>query len=310
VSLEVLAPGPLTTVQDLGRPGLGALGVPASGAFDRLACRAANRLVGNPDGAAVLEATLAGPTLRATADHVLAGVGEVELALEGRPAPAAETLHLPAGATLAVGRVRRGARAYVAVAGGIDVPATIGSRATHPAAELGGLGGRALASGDVLPVGPAPEAPLRRRLRPGALPEPGARVRAVPGPDEEALRPGALERLLVAAWRVTPRADRTGIRLAGEPVPLAGSAERDPGGLVPGCVQVPGDGLPIVLGPDGPTTGGYPAVATVVAADLPLLAQARPGDTLRFVPATPEQGRAAWRERLRALEEGIEVIGS
>jgi biotin-dependent carboxylase-like uncharacterized protein len=310
VSVRVLAPGAFTTVQDLGRPGLGAHGVPPSGAMDQLSLRATNLLVGNPEDAAGLEITMTGPELLFEEDRVIAIAGApFDVRLNREQVEPGRSFVVPGGATLTIGRTRTGARSYLAVRGGIDVPPVLGSRSTFVPAGFGGAGGRPLASGAVLAIGSAKDSPLRT-LAQAALPVPGreAVLRAVPGPQEEPFTPKAVAAFFGAAWRVSTRSDRVGVRLEGEPIEAAGSSELDPEGVVTGTVQVPADGSPIVLGPDRPATGGYVKIATVVTADLPLLAQARPGDTLRFAAASVSEGRAAWRERLRALREGIEEV--
>jgi antagonist of KipI len=308
MSLRVLSPGAFTTVQDQGRAGWASIGVPPSGAFDPFALRAANLLVGNDETAAGLEITLHGPALICEGDVVVAVVGApFEITVDGRAVPVGVTVSLRAGQSLRVGRTRVGVRAWIAVRGGIDVPLVLGSRSTHAVAGLGGFSGRALVDGDVLSVGVAIAQDERpRRIDEDPRPAPGSprTVRVVPGPQAEAFTGTAESAFYAGVYAVTPRADRTGIRLEGDPV-LADRADIDPEGVVPGAIQVPGDGAPIVLGPDGPATGGYAKIATVITADVPILAQARPGDTLRFVPMVVDEAREAYRARERALHAAI-----
>jgi antagonist of KipI len=313
VSVRVVRPGAFTTVQDLGRPGWGASGVPPSGAMDELSFRASNLLAGNDEDAAALEITLGGLEVVCSAEHRYALAGaSVEARVDGGLVPSGRSFVIPAGATLSIGTTRSGVRCYLAVAGGIDAPVALGSRSTFVAAGFGGLDGRALKAGDVLSVGPSSGSPHdQRALASGALPEAAREtiLRVVRGPQEDAFTGEGIDTFYSSPYRVSPRSDRAGVRLEGAPIGIAGEADLDPEGVVTGSVQVPADGMPIVLGPDRPATGGYVKVATVISADLPVLAQARPGDTLRFVTIDVEDARAAWRERLRVLHEGFEELG-
>lgn len=310
--ITVYAPGALTTIQDLGRTGHAASGVPPSGAMDPWSLRAANLLVGNDEGAACLECTLTGPTLAFDAPATIALAGsdadaralvslpgsEFERDVEARPVPMNRTVALEPGEVLEVGRLRGGARSYLAIAGGIDVAPVLGSRSCHPSA---GLGPPPLRAGDVVRTGAAREAPRRAR-RPIPIPD---AVRALPGPQSASFEPAARAAFFEADWTVTPQADRAGVRLEGPALRHEGPAEIDPEGVPRGAVQVPGDGRPIVLCADGPATGGYPKIATVIAADVWVFAHVRPGATLRFVETTVEGARAAWLERERELRASI-----
>jgi antagonist of KipI len=313
VSVQVVRPGASTTVQDLGRPGWGASGVPPSGAMDALSFRAANLLAGNDEDAAALEITLGGLEVVFSAEHRCALAGApVEARIDGELVRAGRSFVIPTGAALSIGATRSGVRCYLAVAGGIDVPVALGSRSTFVAAGFGGLDGRALKTGDVLSVGPPSGSPHEQRaLTAGALPETAREtiLRVVRGPQEDAFTGEGIDTFYSNPYRVSPRSDRAGVRLEGAPIAIAGEADLDPEGVVTGSVQVPADGMPIILGPDRPATGGYVKVATVITADLPVLAQARPGDTLRFVRIDVEDARAAWRERLRVLHDGFEELG-
>lgn len=311
MTIHVHAPGALTTVQDLGRPGWGSAGVAPSGAMDAFALRAANLLVGNDADAAGLEITITGPELVFMDAAVVALAGApFDVALDGTPAPRGESIRVSSGGRLVIGRATIGARGYLAVRGGIDVPLILGSRSTHVAAGLGGKLGRALTTGDPLNVGRSQNDQPLRRLGTDALTPiaPEQIVRVVPGPQEDSFTQRGIDSFFTSPFRVSPRSDRTGVRLEGESIEHAGPADLDPEAVVTGAIQMPGDGQPIVLGPDRPATGGYVKIASVIAADLPLIAQARPGDTLRFVRATVEEARQAWRDRERAVAEGIEDI--
>ena len=265
--IEVLDSGPLTTVQDRGRPGLAHLGVPPSGAADPRAYELGSRLVGNRPGAASLESTLGGPKLRFLADGVVALTGA-----EHWPA-----FEVAPGDILDVEPYARGARVYLSVRGGIDVEPVLGSRSTD---LMSGLGPPVVRPGDVLRVGDevagAPEP-----LSAGPLPaEPALRV--VAGPRADWFAPQALASLTSQAWRMSTSSNRVGIRLEGEPLEWARSEELRSEGLVTGALQVPPNGQPILLGPDHPTTGGYPVLAVVCSDDLWLMGQLRPGDRVRF----------------------------
>jgi biotin-dependent carboxylase-like uncharacterized protein len=268
--LTVLRAGPLLTVQDAGRPGLAHLGVPPSGAADLLSYDAANALVGNEPGAACLEATLAGPSLRFDAPTLVAVTGaEAGARLDGEELPLGEALE---GTLLELGPYRIGIRAYIAVKGGIDVEPVLGSRSRD---LLTGLGPPPLRDGDVVGIGV--------RIAEGCQPPSrcltpvGETLTVVPGPRAEWFRT-----LAGTTWRVSPASNRIGTRLEGLPLERLLHDELLSEGVVTGAVQVPPNGQPILLGPDHPTTGGYPVVAVVRGDDLPLAGQLAPGTTVRF----------------------------
>ena len=304
MSVQVLAPGLLTTVQDLGRTGWRHLGVGSAGALDAHAHALANLLAGNPPDAASLEITLAGPTLRfAQAARVALCGAEIDARCDGIVLPGARPWVLPAGATLALGACRRGARAYLAIGGGLDVPAVLGSRSTDLRGGFGGLGGRALREGDVLPLAVAAQDVDAPRVAPwwiDARPEAGAdgAIRVLAGAD--ATQPG--DALFRQAWRVAAASDRQGLRLEGDaPLQLADAGERVSAPVAPGTIQLPPDGRPIVLLADAQTHGGYPRIGHVIRADWPRLAQLRPGEAVRFAPVAPAQAQAAWRRQRHVL---------
>ena len=282
-ALEVLATGPLTTVQDRGRIGHAGLGVGPSGAADAVSHALANRLVANRADAATLEVTLGGLHLRA---H-----GAVTLAVTGAPAPLRTdgrtvapncVLHVPDGAELVLGTPGRGLRTYVAVRGGIDVPPVLGSCSTD---VLAGLGPDTVSPGTRLPVGPAPEGwPGLDQAPVGEVGAPDVVLRAVPGPRVDWFTGAALDTLFTGAFEVTPHSDRVGARLSGPVLERARDGELPSEGMVAGALQVPPGGEPVLFLADHPATGGYPVVAVVPAADLPLAAQARPGTRVRFRP--------------------------
>jgi len=313
MTLIVEKPGLLATVQDLGRPGLRALGVPTCGAMDTYALRAANALVGNPPDAAALELTLGGSAFIAGGELLAAVCGaDLTATLDGEPLPLWRPVLLPRGSRLAFGGAAAGCRAYVAVAGGFAVPPALGSRATDVRAAIGGFAGRPLAAGDTLPCGAACApaaaawaaawlAALQRsraaapdRRKPAAAPwflppqayggytAAGIVLRAMPGPAFGQLEEAARTALFAEPFRAAPASDRMGVRLSGPMLASGGRAEMLSHGVLPGAVQLPAGGRPIVLGADGQTTGGYPVIAHVASVDLPLLGQIKPGDTVRF----------------------------
>jgi biotin-dependent carboxylase-like uncharacterized protein len=291
VSIEVVEPGILTTVQDaVGRRDWRHVGVPAGGAADPWSARLVNRLVGNPDRAALLEVTLAGPTLRFIEPALVALVGQMAATLDGLPLRPNAARPVRAGAQLRIGE-GRDARAYLAIGGGLKVDPLLGSASTDLRSGFGGLDGRALRAGDRLSHGSA-AGPGYRWL--GV--EPTGPIRIVPGPHP------AIEGLTGVLWRVGAEADRTGVRLDG---PRMEGGEVASMGLPLGAIQVPPDGRPIVMLADRPVTGGYPLPAVVIGADIGRVARLRPGDELRFASVSTDEARSALRraeEELAALE--------
>ncbi len=286
-AFEVIEPGLCTTVQDRGRPGLADQGVPPSGWLDGPSARLANRLVGNDDQSAVLEATVRGPSLRldgppGTSRAIAVTGADVHLLIDGIPAATNAPVEVRAGAMVEVGWIQSGARSYLAVAGGIDVPPVLGSRSTD---ALSGLGPAPLEAGRRVPLGV--DRGLRSSLGlapvPARLSEPTLRV--VPGPRADWLVPEALSVLTAAAWTIGRDSNRVGLRLVGSLLERGCDGELAPEGLVAGAVQVPSSGEPVLFLADHPVTGGYPVLAVVVSADLHLAAQLRPGSVLHFALA-------------------------
>ena len=279
-TVGIVAPGALATVQDLGRTGLAHLGVSRSGAADRASLRLANRLVGNAESAAGIEALLGGLTITVSAAAVVAVTGApCGLRAAGRDVAMDGPIQLPAGSELALGDPPAGLRSYVAVRGGLDVPAVLGSRSTD---TLAGIGPPPLRAGDRLPVGSGQADPPSVDLAPRpALPAvPVLRVR--PGPRADWFVDGEVGRLCAYEWRVSTDTDRVGIRLDGVALRHRGDEELKSEPMLRGAVQVPRGGRPIVFSADHPVTGGYPVIAVVDDADMDLAAQARPGQPLRF----------------------------
>lgn len=301
--ISVLSPGLLTTVQDRGRPGHRASGMPVAGAVDRLSLAAANLIAGNDPWAAALEMTLVGGTFRFEGEVVAALAGaDMGATIDGCPVPPGTSFRAAAGAVLATGPARRGVRAYLAVQGGVAVPPVLGSRSTYVRGAVGGLDGRALEAGDAVPVGRrAGGRPVPRSVDAAELPEippPGSciELRVLRGPQDDLLPAAAIDALFSTRWLVTPRNDRMGYRLDGPALPLGRGADIVTDGLLPGAVQVAGDGRPMVLLVDAQTTGGYAKPCTVIGPDLRRIAQCRSGDGVRFVPVSMERAVAAVAE--------------
>lgn len=302
----ILDPGALTTVQDAGRIGWGRYGIPPSGPMDPVAFVAANRLVGNPANAAGLEITLTGPSLRAWRDCLVAVCGaDFELWAGKLAVPMGHAIYVRAGYTLRFGRRHNGARAYLAVDGGIDVPAYLGSRATYLKGGFGGLEGRALRPGDQLPLGNRRgSSPIIGAgvCRPTVSPTKNPTLRAVIGPQADHFSTETIESFFGNGYTVTASADRMGIRLQGARLHHIREAGIISDGIVTGCVQIPPNGQPIAMMVDHQTIGGYPKIATVIRADLPLLAQCLPGDEVRFARVTLNEARSAYRRSREHLE--------
>jgi biotin-dependent carboxylase-like uncharacterized protein len=293
-ALRVLRAGTFTTVQDAGRPGHAHLGVPRSGWLDPGAATLANRLVGNPEEAAVLECLLGGLVLETSAATTVAVTGGLcTVSTDGRPAPHGAAVAVPAGGRVRLGPVTQGLRSYLAVAGGILVDPVLGSRSTD---TLSGLGPPPLSDGAKLRFGSAVGDPSPAEAVPASSPA-GTVLRCAPGPRADWFAADAVETLASAAYRVGAASDRTGLRLDGPPLERARTAELPSEGLVLGAVQVPPDGRPIVFLNDHPTTGGYPVIAVVDARDVGRCAQLRPGDEVRFRPtrARPWPAPDRWR---------------
>ena len=295
----VRKPGLLTTVQDLGRTGYQRYGVVVCGAVDGFAARVANLLVGNPDTAAVLEMAIIGPDLQFEEETLIAWCGgEFDPKLNAQPMPKDRPVRVPAGGVVSFGPAKSGAMAWLAVAGGLDVPVRLGSRSTHRRAQFGGHEGRGLIPGDRIellpPSGRASEwlatfAATGRTsptwsVKPSALGKPieAGVLRFVRGPEWDWFDRTVQLTFVTADYRVTKDADRMGLRLEGPPLSLAAPRELISSAVNTGVVQVPPSGLPIILSAARQTVGGYPRIATLAAVDFPALAQLKPGDQIRF----------------------------
>lgn len=311
-ALEILKPGLLTTVQDLGRFGRQDLGVPVAGPMDTFSHRVANQLVGNDPGAATLEVTLIGPEILVGAETTLAVMGaQFEATCDGRPVPTGASFAVQPGQRIKFGRLVQGARAYVGVAGGILTPGVLGSRATHLVSHMGGLEGRALRAGDRLPIEARPAPRPSRKAAGLTLPTSGrARLRVVPGPQDGWFQPEALKAIAGVSFRISPRSNRMGYRLEGPTLARAREGEliSEPVGM--GAIQVPGAGEPILLMADRQTAGGYPKIGYVISADLPLAGQLAPGDFIEFVLCSRQEAVTALIARERQLLRYADLKGA
>lgn len=326
---HVLHPGQLATVQDRGRDGHQREGIPVSGAMDELALRVGNLLVGNGENVASVECTLVGPTLRFDEHALIAFTGgDLSVTVDGEAIPTWRPVAVPAGATLSAAAAVRGSRGYLAVAGGIDVPCVLGSRSTYVRASLGGLEGRALRRGDRLPIGNATE--LARRITSAIIGDGGRSrvsigkwgasamliplytaspiIRLLEGSHTNLLSGESRERLWNGEFHVGAQSDRMGYRLEGVPLELATPRELLSEAVAFGTVQLPPGGNPIVLMADRQTTGGYPRIGHVASVDLPLLAQLKAGDRVRFRAISLEEAQRLYLARENNLRQARAAI--
>ncbi|MBM3933142.1 MAG: biotin-dependent carboxyltransferase family protein [SAR202 cluster bacterium] len=302
-AIQVIESGMLTTVQDRGRIGYQRFGVPVSGAMDEFALRVANVLAGNDQNAAALEITVLGPRVRFLQDTMIALTGgDLSPQINDEPAPMWKTVAVARDSVLSFGAVQDGTRAYLAIAGGIDVPVVMGSRSTYVKAGIGGHEGRPLKPGDVLSTLPSPHGSA---FEPIALP-PGYiapaygghhELRVVAGPQDDRFTAESLSTLLSARFSIGLDSDRMGYRLDGHKLSHVKGADIVSDGNAPGAIQAPGDGRPMILLADRGTTGGYTKIATVISTDLSKVAQALPGQTVSFKTITVEAAHQIYRER-------------
>jgi biotin-dependent carboxylase-like uncharacterized protein len=319
-ALRVIAPGLMTTVQDLGRPGYQRLGVPISGALDHVNLRAANLLVGNPPGTAALEIAYQGPTLAVATDSarvaLAGGTVPIEiLPLEGgagdRRLTPLQSVRLQRGQVFRIGALSGSAVAYLAVEGGFAIAPIMGSQSTLTRAAIGGIAGRALSAGDLIPLRQPAAAEREEAVLPSLNLAPPGRVRIVLGPQDDYFTPAGLRTLLDSTYTVSQASDRMGMRLAGPPLEHSSKGcNIVSDGIATGSIQVPGNGLPIVLLADRQTTGGYPKIATVISADVPALGRMTPGSKLGFDVVDIETAEAAARQLASEISSMAQRIGS
>jgi biotin-dependent carboxylase-like uncharacterized protein len=318
MALKVIGPGLATTVQDLGRPGFYHLGIPLSGAMDRLALATANLLVGNDAAAAGLEAVFMGPELLFTEPATVAVCGaELPPKVDGQNQPTWTSFTVGAGQTLAFDYLKKGARAYIAVAGGIDVPVVLGSRSTYALGALGGFKGRAIQAGDILEIGAARPAPAGRSVPEALRRIPGdgeVELRMIPGLYWHRITEASGRQFLSDSWKVANEADRIGYRFkGGQPLEFVPrkqpfGAGSDPSNIVDACypygsIQVPGGSEPIVLHRDAVSGGGYMMVGTVISADMDPIGQLQPNTAVKFVEVDMDHALQARHERAAIAEK-------
>ena len=299
-TIEVQAPGLLTTVQDLGRERFGPMGVSPSGAADAVSLRLANRLVGNAEGAAGLEMTLVGGAFRFPQGAVIALSGsDFGATLDGEAVGLWASVQVQPGWILQMGATRSGARCYLCVQGGIAVQPLLGSASTHVLSSLGGFQGRALRRGDVLRIGPAKDPFRKRTVTPRALDSLSPRrvLRVTAGPQSDWFSESSQRAFYASAYRVAEESNRMGLRLEGSPVAADSVREMVTEGVPLGAVQVPASGQPIILFVEQQTTGGYPKIANVISADLHSVGQLRPRDEIRFERVEFETAQSLLREQ-------------
>jgi antagonist of KipI len=302
-SLQVVKPGLLTTVQDLGRYGHQASGVPVGGPMDTFSHRLANQLVGNEIDAATLEITLLGPELIVDANTTIAIAGaHFEVTCDDRPVAMHASFAVRRGQRLKFARIEQGARAYLAVSGGIQTEPVLGSRATHLVSRMGGFGGRSLAAGDRVPIAGDATAATQRKSVGLTLPTSGrALLRVMAGPQSDWFDADALKMIGGVSFRVSPQSNRMGYRLQGPPLVRSREGELISEPLGIGAIQVPPTGEPILLMADRQTAGGYPKIGYVISADLPLAGQLAPGDFIEFHLCSHQEAVAALIARERQL---------
>lgn len=313
MSITVLNPGLLTSVQDAGRIGYQQFGVSVSGVMDPRAMKVANILVGNEDNEAVLECTMMGPQLRFDVDNIIAITGgDLGPTLDGQPVANYAALAVRAGQTLRFAALRSGCRAYIAFAGGLDIPPVMGSRSTYMKAKIGGFEGRKLQKGDVLGFR-APKADLpnldQRRTAPEFAPQQEYAVRVLMGPQDDLFTPAGIQTFLSETYVVTNEFDRMGCRMEGAVIEHVNGGDIISDGIAFGAIQVPTAGKPIIMLADRQTTGGYTKIANVITADFRIIGQLKGGDRVRFVKTDIETARAellAERDALRKLREALD----
>ena len=308
--IKVVQPGLLTTVQDEGRTDFLAFGMPRAGVMDRYAARMANLLCGNPLGAAVLEMTVIGGSYRFLVAARIAVCGaNMPLSLNGETVSAWGAVDVRPEDVLEIGAADTGCRAYLAVAGGIEVPLVMSSRSTYYRAGIGGFAGRALKADDELPIGnPMPIFAAPIRLPAAWIPEYSEQieVRILPGPQRHLFSASGWKTLLSTRYTVTDEADRMGYRLDGEKVEHLNGPDIVSDALTPGAIQVPGSGQPIIMMADCGTTGGYAKIATVIGSDLAKIGQAKPQDYLSFIECSYEEAVAALGEEMERYRQVAE----
>lgn len=304
MSIKIINAGMLSTIQDGGRFGVMKYGFTQSGAMDSKAMSTANILVGNEPECAVIETTLLGITAEFTENTVIAlSGGDFSAAINGTPIKRNKAYAVNAGDTLAMSYAKSGVRGYLAVSGGFDVPEVMGSRSTNLKSQIGGFFGRKLAAGDIINTFAPIITDTTGRELPEETYENSITLRAVLGPQDYMFTDEDIKTFFSCEYKITQQADRMGIRLDGEPLKGKGSMDIVSDGIVFGSVQVPKNGMPIILAADRQTTGGYAKIATVISADRHLIAQARPGGTIKFAQVSVKEAQKIAKQEQKALKK-------
>jgi len=309
--IKVNKPGFLTTVQDLGRMGYQQFGMPVAGAMDQFSAQIANQLVGNEWSEATLEITMMGPELEFIGEALIALTGaDLTPTINGKPAPMWQSFTVKTGDILSFKGMKKGSRSYVAVAGGLEIPEIMGSKSTYLKGKLGGYEGRALKAGDSLKVKTIDSQIkafkgyyLPEKLRPTY--GNSYKIRVVLGPQDDYFTEEGIKTFFNSPYKITHEADRMGFRLDGPKIEHEKGADIISDGIAFGAVQVPGHGSPIIMMADRQTTGGYAKIATVITPDIPLLSQAKTGDTIQFVKVNIEEAHELLRDYYKLLAEGV-----
>lgn len=323
MTLKIISHGLSTSIQDLGRPGYFHLGIPIGGAMDRFSLRVANMLVGNPEDAACLEVVFLGPKIEFTQSVIVAVTGaEMPIRVDGEPREAWSSFEVKAGQVLSFDFLKSGARAYIAISGGIDTPPALGSRSTYPIGALGGVNGRNVETGDELPVGTSSRATVGLKVKEELrrLPETPARLRVLPGLYWHRLTEDSGNSFFADEWTVTPEADRMGYRFkGGRPLEFVDreqpfGAGADPSNIVDGCycygsIQVPGGKEPIVLHRDAVSGGGYFTLGAIISADMDFIGQLQPHTPVKFEKVDMACAKSARAERKELLETIRKELG-
>ncbi len=295
-ALRVISPGGASTIQDSGRPGYQRYGVPEAGAMDRLALRLGNRLVGNAEAEACIEFAMLGGAYEAVDGgcRIAVAGGAFDVAVDDVPLPPYQSFEVPPGGRVTIGRPRAGTFGYLAVAGGFDIPAVLGSRSTH---ARSGIGGGVLTPGTLLPLRqPGAGAGPQRVLDPALWPRAGGPLRVIMGPQDDFFTAEGKAAFLAGPYRIGLQSDRMGYRLEGPAIAHAAGFNIVSDGIAPGSIQVPGTGQPIVLLADRQSTGGYPKIATILSVDIRRLVQRGPNEPILFVAVTPTEADTILRE--------------
>ncbi|NIS61705.1 MAG: 5-oxoprolinase/urea amidolyase family protein [Proteobacteria bacterium] len=310
-TLEILHGGTFTTIQDLGRKGYQRFGMPTAGAMDTTSLRMANRLVQNDEGQACLEITLIGLRLLVLRDIMIAITGgDLMPRVNGSPLPLWQTVSIPRDSEISFTGVRNGIRSYLAVAGGIQVPEIMGSKSTYIRGGIGGLEGKALTKGDRLRIGPQSLRLPLCKLKEELIPCYGRewKTRVIMGPQDDYFSKKGIETFISSEYTITPESDRMGYRLEGPVIEQQRGADIISDATCLGSIQVPGQGLPIILFADRQTTGGYPKIATAISVDIYDLGQAKPGDKIRFSPIGIAEAHTVRKDYERRMKECMEII--